>query len=160
MRESRHGNTYTCKQTHLTCHLIYLSTCIPVYLTYFSFAALERPPNEPREFCGRIISTSVCGRGITCTDASSPTRLAAAAPASVAALTAPTSPRTITVTYPPPTYSLPISRTWAAFTMASAASMAPTNPLVSIRPNALTDIARPSIRPIPPCEHADGANGP
>src|SRR2546425_6615050 len=47
---------------------------------------------------GRIFSTSVCGRGMTCTDTSSPTRRAAAAPASVAAFTAPTSPRTITVT--------------------------------------------------------------
>src|SRR5208282_6430774 len=46
---------------------------------------------------GRIFSTSSCGRGITWTATSSPTRRAAAAPASVAALTAPTSPRTITV---------------------------------------------------------------
>ena len=44
---------------------------------------------------GRIFSTSSCGRGITCTETSSPTRRAAAAPASVAALTAPTSPRTM-----------------------------------------------------------------
>src|SRR5262245_43032900 len=34
---------------------------------------------------GRIFSTSVCGRGMTWTDTSSPTRRAAAAPASVAA---------------------------------------------------------------------------
>ena len=47
---------------------------------------------------GRIFSTSACGRGMTWTETSSPTRRAAAAPASVAALTAPTSPRTITVT--------------------------------------------------------------
>ena len=44
---------------------------------------------------GRIFSTSACGRGMTCTDTSSPMRRAAAAPASVAAFTAPTSPRTI-----------------------------------------------------------------
>src|SRR5207245_2782006 len=38
------------------------------------------------------------GRGIAWTETSSPTRRAAAAPASVAAFTAPTSPRTSTVT--------------------------------------------------------------
>src|SRR2546426_1610427 len=79
---------------------------------------------------------------MTCTDTSSPTRRAAAAPASVAAFTAPTSPRTITVTYPAPIYSLPIRRTLAAFTMASAASTAPMRPLVSISPNASCDMAR------------------
>ena len=47
------------------------------------------------------------GLGMTCTETSSPTREAAAAPASVAALTAPTSPLTITVTRPPPTCTLP-----------------------------------------------------
>src|SRR5262249_16280366 len=46
---------------------------------------------------GRKRSRSSAGRGITCTAISSPTRFAAAAPASVAALTAPTSPRTSTV---------------------------------------------------------------
>ncbi len=44
---------------------------------------------------GRIFSTSAWGRGITWTLTSSPTRRAAAAPASVAAFTAPTSPRTM-----------------------------------------------------------------
>ena len=81
-------------------------------------------------------STSLWGRGMTCTEISSPTRSAAAAPASVAALTAPTSPRTITVTRPPPTCSLPIRVTLAALTMASAASMEATRPLVSIIPRA------------------------
>src|SRR5436190_17102072 len=85
---------------------------------------------------GRIFSTSLCGAGITCTATSSPTRRAAAAPASVAALTAPTSPRTVTVTNPAPMYSLPIRTTLAVFTIASAASIAPTNPFVSIRPKA------------------------
>src|SRR5436853_676909 len=50
-------------------------------------------------------STLPCGRGITCTLTSSPTRRAAAAPASVAALTAATSPRTIAVTNPAPIFS-------------------------------------------------------
>src|SRR5512147_2439694 len=111
----------------------YLFTCVLVYLL------LPRPPKEPFVFCGRIISTSLCGLGITWTDASSPTRLAAAAPASVAAFTAPTSPRTITVTYPPPTYSLPMRVTFAALTIASAASIAPTRPLVSTIPNAIME---------------------
>ncbi|CYU65433.1 Uncharacterised protein [Streptococcus suis] len=73
---------------------------------------------------------------MTWTDTSSPTRCAAAAPASVAALTAPTSPRTKTVTKPPPTCSFPIKVTLAAFTIASAASIDPINPFVSIIPNA------------------------
>src|SRR5581483_10617756 len=61
---------------------------------------------------------------------------AATAPASVAALTAPTSPRTMTVTRPPPICSRPTRRTLAALIMASAASMAPTSPRVSMRPRA------------------------
>src|SRR5438034_9466231 len=85
---------------------------------------------------GSIFSTSACGLGITCTDTSSPTRRAAAAPASVAALTAPTSPRTMTVTYPAPMYSLPTRVTFAALTIASAASTEPMRPLVSTRPSA------------------------
>jgi aspartate aminotransferase-like enzyme len=52
----------------------------------------------PSLFPGIIIFTSEWGLGITCTATNSPTLLAADAPASVAALTAPTSPRTITVT--------------------------------------------------------------
>ena len=47
---------------------------------------------------GRTSSRLGCGRGITCTAINSPTRRAAAAPASVAARTAATSPRTRTVT--------------------------------------------------------------
>ena len=69
-------------------------------------------------------SASLCGSlsAGTCahSDSSAPRRCwpAAAAPASVAAFTAPTSPRTITVTYPPPTYSLPMRVTFAALTIA------------------------------------------
>src|SRR4051812_24028385 len=80
---------------------------------------------------------------MTCTDTSSPTRRAAAAPASVAALTAPTSPRHMTVTYAAPMYSLPISVTLAVLTMASAASTDPMRPLVSMRPRASWDIRPP-----------------
>src|SRR5215210_9331707 len=54
---------------------------------------------------GRASSTLPCGRGITCTLTSSPTRRAAAAPASVAAFTAATSPRTMAVTNPAPIFS-------------------------------------------------------
>src|ERR1019366_9518122 len=61
-------------------------------LQAYFFAPGAAPPP------GKIFSTCSCGRGMTCTDTSSPTRRAAAAPASVAAFTAPTSPRTITVT--------------------------------------------------------------
>src|SRR5262245_19478422 len=73
---------------------------------------------------------------MTWTETSSPTRRAAAAPASVAAFTAPTSPRTITVTYPAPMYSLPARTTFAVLTIASAASMEPISPFVSTRPRA------------------------
>src|SRR5579863_3280340 len=85
---------------------------------------------------------------MTWTAMSSPTRRAAAAPASVAARTAATSPRTIAVTYPDPIFSHPTRLTLAALTMASQASIMATNPRVSIIPNAspiyglLTDTAR------------------
>ena len=83
---------------------------------------------------------------MTWTEISSPTFSAAAAPASVAAFTAPTSPRTITVTRPPPTCSLPTSCTLADLTMASAASMAPTSPFVSIMPKEFVSIVFPSFQ--------------
>src|SRR5687768_10702750 len=67
-----------------------------------------------------------------------PTRSAAAAPASTAARTAATSPPNITVTRPASARSLPSSRTSAAFSPASAASIAPTRPFVSTRPRALS----------------------
>src|SRR5437773_1826040 len=73
---------------------------------------------------------------MTCTPTSSPTRRAAAAPASVAAFTDATSPRTIAVTRPASTFCQPTKTTLAAFTMASAASIMPTRPRVSTRPSA------------------------
>src|SRR6185503_5509231 len=85
---------------------------------------------------GSASSRLACGRGMTCTETSSPTRRAAAAPASVAAFTAATSPRTIAVTYPAPIFSQPTSVTFAALTIASAASIIATRPLVSTIPNA------------------------
>src|SRR5262249_30149864 len=85
---------------------------------------------------GSASSRFACGRGITCTETSSPTRRAAAAPASVAAFTPATSPRTIAVTYPAPIFSHPTSVTLAALTIASAASIIATSPLVSTIPSA------------------------
>src|SRR6266516_1588890 len=57
----------------------------------YAFAVVDFP-------IGSASSRFACGRGMTWTETSSPTRRAAAAPASVAALTAATSPRTIAVT--------------------------------------------------------------
>jgi hypothetical protein len=85
---------------------------------------------------GSTASRFACGLGITCTETSSPTRRAAAAPASVAAFTAATSPRTSAVTYPEPIFSYPTRVTFAAFTMASEASIMATSPRVSIIPSA------------------------
>src|SRR3984885_14604830 len=85
---------------------------------------------------GKTSSRLECGRGMTCTEISSPTRRAAAAPASVAARTEATSPRTSTVTYPDPIFSHPTICTFAAFTIASAASIMATIPRVSIIPRA------------------------
>ncbi len=59
-----------------------------------------------------------------------------AAPASVAALTAATSPRTIAVTSPASTFCQPTNTTFAVFTIASAASIMPTSPRVSTMPSA------------------------
>src|SRR5579863_9198174 len=78
---------------------------------------------------------------MTCTEMSSPTLLAVSAPASVAALTAPTSPTIVTETSPSPTCSRPTMVTLAALTMASPAASAATYPLVSINPIALSAIA-------------------
>ena len=81
----------------------------------------------------------------------SPTRSQASAPALTEAFTAPVSPRTITVTYPPPTSSLTIKLTSAAFVIASAASIAGTNPRVSIIPNAIPEfelLSKPLSFPI------------
>src|SRR4029078_484206 len=63
-------------------------------------------------------------------------RPAAAAPASVAALTAATSPVTKAVTRPLPTLSQPMNCTFAAFIIASLASTKAIKPLVSIMPSA------------------------
>jgi anaerobic selenocysteine-containing dehydrogenase len=59
-----------------------------------------------------------------------------AAPASVAAFTDRTSPRTIAVTSPASTFYQPTKGTLSAFTMAAAASIIPTRPWVSIIPRA------------------------
>src|SRR5579863_2477746 len=76
------------------------------------------------------------GLGMTWTPTSSPTFRAAAAPASVAAFTEATSPRTIAVTRPASTFCQPTKVTSAVLTMASVASIMPTKPRVSMRPSA------------------------
>src|SRR5262245_1357506 len=73
---------------------------------------------------------------MTWTPTSSPTRRAAAAPASVAAFTEPTSPRMMAVTRPASTFCQLTSTTFAVFSIASAASIMLTRPRVSIIPSA------------------------
>src|SRR5687768_16916015 len=73
---------------------------------------------------------------MTCTPISSPTRRAAAAPASVAAFTDPTSPRISAVTSPASTFCQLTRTTFAVLSIASAASIIPTRPRVSIMPSA------------------------
>src|SRR5215212_8906696 len=104
-------------------------------------------------------SRSGCGRAITCDAISSPTRPAASAPASTAAFTDPTSPRTIVVTNAPPIWIVLTTSTLAALHIASVASTRPTQPLVSIRPSALPNafpfpsaIGFSVARPTRPCD--------
>src|SRR5689334_7828657 len=99
------------------------------------------------------------GRGMTCALTSSPTRLAASAPASTAARTLPTSPRTTVVTNPPPTCTRPPRLTLAALSMASVPSIIPTRPLVSIRPRAspLNPLPLPPTREPARCTVAMGS---
>src|SRR5687767_4926133 len=73
---------------------------------------------------------------MTCVATTSPTLLAAAAPASTALRTAATSPRTIAVTSPASIFSQPTSFTFADFTIASAASIIATSPMHSTMPSA------------------------
>src|SRR6266498_3716316 len=105
---------------------------------------VRHPAYSPRTW--KCLASSPCGRGMTCTDTSSPMLVAVSAPASVAAFTAPTSPMTVTDTRPSPTSSRPTIVTLAAFTMASAAASAATYPFVSIIPIALSATFPPSFR--------------
>ena len=89
---------------------------------------------------------------MTWTPISSPTRRAAAAPASVAAFTEPTSPRMSAVTSPASTFCQLTSTTFAVLSIASAASIMPTRPRVSIMPSASPIVCfvvapRPAILP-------------
>src|SRR5437773_3604971 len=99
------------------------------------------PLIHPSSFCLHplsypIFATSECGRGITCTLTTSPTRPPASAPASTAARTAATSPRSVIATSPLPTLCCSTNVTLAALSAASHASTAATMPLVSINPIA------------------------
>src|SRR5262249_11880546 len=90
----------------------------------------EEPPANAR-------TTAGSGRGITCAARSSPIRAAASAPASTAARTLLTSPRIITLTTPPSSFSTELaSSTLAAVSIGSPALISPTRPMVSIRPRA------------------------
>src|SRR5204862_334632 len=91
-----------------------LSACIQVGVEGLydeKFSAFQRLILDGRDdgtdylTSGIASSTHECGRGMTCTLPSSPTSRAAPAPASVAALTAATSPRTMAVTKPAPIFS-------------------------------------------------------
>src|SRR5207249_4294031 len=95
-------------------------------------------------FLGNTAPTSLCGRAMTCTLTRSPLMaLTAWAPASVAALTAATSPMTTAVTRALPTCVMgPASSTFAALSMASVASTSATRPRVSISPIASCAIGR------------------
>src|SRR5688500_12739753 len=93
-----------------------------------------------------IRATPSCGRGITCTLTTSPTRPAASAPASTAARTAATSPLSVIATSPLPTLCWSTKVTLAAFSAASHASTAATIPFVSINP-----IASPFAMTSPVC---------
>src|SRR5262249_32132396 len=73
---------------------------------------------------------------MTWTLTSSPLAVAAWAPASTAARTEPTSPRTKVVTYAPPICTWPARDTLAALHIASVAAMVAIRPLVSTRPRA------------------------
>src|SRR3954470_12798176 len=95
----------------------------------------------------KVRSTASSGRGMTWALTSSPTRLAASAPASTAARTLPTSPRTIVVTYAAPMPTRPTSVTLAALSIESVASMTPTRPLVSTSPSASPFKAWPPAAP-------------
>src|ERR1041385_9317274 len=103
---------------------------------------------------------------MTCVATTSPTRLPAAAPASTALRTAATSPRTIAVTRPASIFSQPTRRTFAALTIASAASIIATRPRHSTIPSAsgirlLRDAQYNigPITPIDPCQYHAVAGG-
>src|SRR5262249_59004414 len=91
-------------------------------------------PYSPRMV--KCLPSSACGRGITCTDTSSPTAVAVSAPASVAAFTAPTSPMMVTATSPSPTWSRPTLVTFPAFPTPSPPPGAPTIPFAPTIPIA------------------------
>src|SRR4051794_36372443 len=94
-------------------------------------------------FLGIIPPRSSCGRAMTWTEMTVPTRPAASAPASMAAFTAATSPLTNAVTMPLPALSQPIISTLAALSIASVPSIRDTSPLHSSRPSASLGIAGP-----------------
>src|SRR3954462_2341643 len=79
-------------------------------------------------YLGSSDNTAVLGLGMTCEAISFPSPSTFARPASTAARTAATSPLISTVTYPPPSFSLPITSTDAALHAVSMASMTAVKP--------------------------------
>src|SRR5580658_3098114 len=102
-------------------------------------------------FCSTMLSES-CGRAITCTLCTSPAARAAAAPASTAARTLPTSPVTYTEHRPLPTLFQPTNFTLAAFSIASVACTRATRPCVSIIP--IASLAIVFLLLLPLAQHA------
>src|SRR5207248_9196796 len=84
----------------------------------------------------KVSRTSRSGRGMTWALTNSPLALAACEPASTAARTEPTSPRTKVATKAPPICTWPARVTLAALHIASVAEMVAIRPLVSIMPRA------------------------
>src|SRR3989440_4883626 len=107
---------------------------------FFAVSAIRPATGAPapagRLALGIIPPRSSCGRGMTWTLMTVPTRPADSAPASTAAFTAATSPFTKAVTMPLPALSHPIISTFAAFSIASLPSIRETRPLHSSRPSA------------------------
>src|ERR1017187_7687437 len=109
-------------------------------LGYGSSRALLKSVTAAQPAVGTYLGNTVlrlpCGRAITCTLCTSPAARAAAAPASTAARTEPTSPCTNTEHRPLPILFQPTNSTLAAFSIASVACTSATRPFVSIIPIA------------------------
>src|SRR5688500_17736659 len=131
-----------------------VSICAPSVAHFFAASAMRPPsplavPAAAPLRLGIIPPRSSCGRGMTWTLMTWPMRPAASAPASMAAFTAATSPRTKAVTMPLPALSQPIISTFAAFSIASVPSIRATNPLHSSNPKASIGMASSFLDQLP-----------
>src|SRR5262249_15846043 len=115
------------------------TTRVQLLAVHVEQAVLEAGPAQLRDedsHFKNVSSPSRSGRGMTCADTSSPFALAACAPASIAARTLPTSPRTNVVTKALPICTWPARVTFAALHIASVAAIVAIRPRVSISPSA------------------------